>query len=98
MKKVLGIMAVVAVSALMLTSCGKKCNCTRYEDGKKVAISTYDNGATKFFEKSVCTDMSVEKHQGYSVVTDGKEVSVEIPFEVVAEGAEAAETAEPAAE
>ena len=77
-KKVLGIMAVVAVSALMLTSCGKKCNCTRYEDGKKVAISTYDNGATKFFEKSVCTDMSVEKHQGYSVVTDGKEVSVEI--------------------
>lgn len=78
MKKVLGIMAVVAVSALMFTSCGKKCTCTRYEDGKKVASSVYDNGGTRFFQNSICTDMSVEKHQGYSIVTDGKEVSIEV--------------------
>ncbi|MBR4536641.1 MAG: hypothetical protein IKO62_08330 [Bacteroidales bacterium] len=78
MKKVLGIMAVVAVSALMFTSCGKKCNCTRYEDGKKVYVETIDNGGTRFFEKSICSEMSVDKHQGYSVVTEGKEVSVEV--------------------
>lgn len=78
MKKVLGIMAVVAVSALMFTSCGKKCNCTRYEDGKKVYVETIDNGGTRFFEKSICTELSVDKHQGYSVVTEGKEVSVEV--------------------
>jgi len=78
MKKVLGIMAVVAVSALMFTSCGKKCNCTRYEDGKKVYVETVDNGGTRFFEKSICTELSVDKHQGYSVVTEGKEVSVEV--------------------
>jgi predicted small lipoprotein YifL len=78
MKKVLGIMAVVAISALTLASCGKKCNCTYYEDGKKVSVSTYDDGATRFFQNSVCKDMSVEKHRGYSIVTEDKEVDVEV--------------------
>lgn len=57
MKKVLGIMAIVAVSALMLTSCGKKCNCTYYENGKK--ISTYVYGGanqTRFFDKTSCLE------------------------------------------
>ena len=58
MKKVLGLMTVVALSALMFTSCAKKCNCTRYEDGKKVSIATYNNGGTKFFNNTVCKNMS----------------------------------------
>lgn len=78
MKKVFGIIAIVAASALVLTSCGKKCNCTRFEDGKKVMVETIDNGGTRFFEKSICTDMSLAKHEGYSVVTDNKKVDVEV--------------------
>lgn len=67
MKKVLGIMAVVAVSALMLTSCGKKCNCTRYEDGKKVTVETYDYGGTRFFNKTICTNYSQAPEKGYTL-------------------------------
>lgn len=66
MKKVLGIIAVVALSVLVFTSCGKKCNCTRYEDGKKVAVETYDNGGTKFFNKSVCSNYSQTPEKGYT--------------------------------
>ncbi|MBO6051321.1 MAG: hypothetical protein J6P65_04995 [Bacteroidales bacterium] len=66
MKKVLGTIAVVALSALMFTSCGKKCNCTRYEDGKKVAVETYDNGGTKFFSKTACTNYSQTPEKGYT--------------------------------
>lgn len=67
MKKVLGIMAIVAMSVLMLTSCGKKCNCTRYEDGKKVSIATYNNGGTKFFNNTVCKNMSEAPEKGYTI-------------------------------
>ena len=67
MKKVLGIMAVVAVSALVFTSCGKTCNCTRYEDGKKVLVSAYDDGGTKFFNKNICKNYSEEAEKGYTL-------------------------------
>lgn len=77
MKKILGIIAIVAVFALVATSCAKKCNCTRYEDGVKVLVETFDNGGTRFFEKSICESMSEPKYQDYSVVTEGKEVAVE---------------------
>ena len=66
MKKVLGIMAVVAMSALMFTACGKKCNCTRYEDGKKVTVETIDNGGTKFFNNTVCKNYSQTPEKGYT--------------------------------
>lgn len=77
MKRILGIIAIITVSALVITSCAKKCNCTRYEDGVKVLVETYDNGSTRFFEKSVCESMSEPKYLGYSMVTEGKEVAVE---------------------
>lgn len=75
MKKVLTICAAVALVACM-GSCAKKCNCTRYEDGKKVSVTNSDN--VKYFEHSACTENSVSPYQGYSIITDGKEVSVEI--------------------
>ena len=67
MKKVLGIMAVVAVSALMFTSCGKTCNCTRYEDGKKVSVqsSAQENGV-KYFNNNICKNQSVTPEKGYT--------------------------------
>ncbi|MBO4654996.1 MAG: hypothetical protein J5644_05590 [Bacteroidales bacterium] len=76
MKKVLGIMAVVAMSALMFSSCAKKCSCTRYEDGKAVVVTT--SNETKYFDKSICTSGSSEKpYEDYSWVTEGKKVTVE---------------------
>lgn len=78
MKKSLLCLAAVAMTALVFTSCGKKCNCTRYENGEKITVTTYDNGGTRFFESSACTELSQDKHVGYSMVTDGKEVDVEV--------------------
>ena len=69
MKKVLGIMAVVALSALMFTSCGKKCTCTRYEDGKKVAIETRDLG-TKYLSKDACAAYSRPEHNDYTLASE----------------------------
>jgi hypothetical protein len=67
MKKVLGIMAVVAVSALMLTSCGKGCNCTRYENGKKVMVESTAPQGTKYFNKTLCTNQSETPEKGYTM-------------------------------
>lgn len=67
MKKVLGIIAVVALSVLVFTSCGKKCTCTRYEDGKKVTVETYDNGGTRFFSNNICKNMSQAPEKGYTI-------------------------------
>jgi len=78
MKKVLGIMAVVAVSALMLTSCGKSCNCTYFEDGKKVYVQSSASEGTKFFNADACKQQSREKWQGTSIIVDGKEVTKEV--------------------
>jgi hypothetical protein len=76
MKKTLLCLAAVAMTALVFTSCGKKCNCTRFEDGQKVV--SYIDDETRYFETSACTEQSVDKYQGYSIVTDGKEVEIEI--------------------
>ena len=76
MKKVFGICALVLAGVMIFASCGKKCTCTRYEDGKKVAA--YNSGDTRYFEKSACTEQSTDKHQGYSIVVDGKLVDVEL--------------------
>lgn len=67
MKKVLGIMAVVAMSALMITSCGKSCNCTRYEDGKKVLVNSSAAEGTKFFNNTVCKNRSEAPEKGYTI-------------------------------
>lgn len=78
MKKVLGIMAIVAVSALMLTSCGKTCNCTHYEDGKKIyVVSSAQSSGTKYFTKDACKYES-EKYQDESDVVEGKLVTKQI--------------------
>lgn len=71
MKKTLLCLVAVAMTALVFTSCGKKCVCTRFENGQKI-VSHMD------FEISACTEQSVDKFMGYSIVTDGKEVEVEI--------------------
>lgn len=76
MKKVLGICTIVLACSMIFSSCGKKCVCTRYEDGSKVA--SYNSGDTRYFDKSACTSQSVDKHQGYSIIVDGKEVDVEL--------------------
>ena len=76
MKKVFGICAIALAGVMIFASCGKKCACSRYEDGKKVA--TYTDSETRYFEKSACTEQSVDKHQGYSIVVDGKLVDVEV--------------------
>lgn len=64
MKKVLGIMAVVAMSALMFTSCAKKCTCTYLKDGKKFSVTT----ATKYYDKADCVKQSEDQR---SWVEDG---------------------------
>lgn len=74
MKKVLLISGIAL--ALIATSCAKKCNCTYFEDNKKVFVAT-DN-EVKYFEKSVCEENSVKPYQGLSKVTEGKEVTKEI--------------------
>lgn len=76
MKKMLGLAVAALVCVMCFSSCGKKCVCTRYEDGKKI-YSTTDNDV-RIFDKKVCTDGSQDAYQGYSVVTDGKEVTVEV--------------------
>ena len=75
MKKLFLIMS-VGVLVTFTASCAKKCNCTRYEDGKKIAVMA--SNETKYFDKSICADFSETSHQGYSWVVDGKEVTVEI--------------------
>lgn len=76
MKKILLVISVAISFALIAVSCGKTCVCTRYEDGKKVV--SYKDSEVKIYEKSVCTDQSEAKAQGYSIVTEGKMVEVEI--------------------
>ena len=67
MKKVLGIIAVVALSVLMFTSCGKTCNCTRYENGKKVMVnSSAAAEGTKFFDNTLCKNQSQTAEKGYT--------------------------------
>jgi hypothetical protein len=76
MKKTLLCLVAVAMTALVFTSCGKKCVCTRFEDGQKIVTQMDDEA--RYFETSACTEQSVDKFMGYSIVTDGKEVEVEI--------------------
>ena len=75
MKKLFLIMS-VGVLVTFTASCAKKCNCTRYENGKKIAVMS--DSETKYFDKSTCENFSVKSHTGSSWVTDGKEVTVEI--------------------
>lgn len=56
MKKVLGICAVVLAGMMIFASCGKKCVCTTYKNGKKVAVETSDN--VRYFDNSYCTSRS----------------------------------------
>ncbi len=76
MKKLSLIVSVLAIVAIVASSCGKSCVCTRYEDGKKIYTTT--DKEVKVFEKTLCTDLSVKPYQGYSQVTEGKEVTVEV--------------------
>ena len=70
---VLSLGILVALSA----SCGKKCICTYYEDGKKVLAYEEDEGS-RYFEKSLCEDQSVKPYNDESIVTPNKEVTVEV--------------------
>lgn len=70
MKKVLGIMAVVALSALMFCSCAKKCTCTYSKDGKKISVTS----ATKYYDKADCLAQSDK----YTWKEDGVEHSQEL--------------------
>lgn len=76
MKKVFGICALVLAGVMIFASCGKKCVCVRYEDGKK--IYARESGDVRFFDKDACTSQSVDKYHGYSAVVDGKEVDIEV--------------------
>jgi hypothetical protein len=76
MKKVSLVVLGFSLVAIAGTSCAKYCNCTRYEDGKKIFV--YTDKEAKFFEASVCEDQSVKPYQGLSMVTEGKEVTVEV--------------------
>lgn len=76
MKKVFAVAVVALAGVMIFASCGKKCVCTRYEDGKKIVATNSDN--TRYFDKGACTQQSVSSYQGYSYVTDGKLVDVEI--------------------
>lgn len=76
MKKFVVIFSMLTVVAVIFSSCGKQCNCTRFEDGVKVA--TYTDDEVVYYEKSICTDQSVSAYQGKSIVTDGKDVTIEI--------------------
>jgi hypothetical protein len=76
MKKVFGICALVLAGIMIFASCGKKCVCVRYEDGKK--IYARESGDVRFFDKDACTSQSVDKYHGYSAVVDGKEVDIEV--------------------
>jgi len=79
MKKVFGICAIALAGVMIFASCGKKCTCTRYEDGDKVMSYEIGYGEnTRYFEKSACTEQSEDKHQGYSYVVDNKLVDVEV--------------------
>lgn len=76
MSKKLLVLAAFAIIFIVGTSCAKQCVCVRYEDGKKIAAMS--SGDVKYFESSACTDQSESSRQGYSWVTEGKEVSVEV--------------------
>jgi len=76
MKKSVVTFSMLAIVAIMFSSCGKQCYCTRYEDGKKIAI--YTDKDVVYFESSVCENNSVSSFQGESIVTEDKEVSIEI--------------------
>ncbi len=76
MKQLVVIFSVLTVVAVMFSSCGKQCYCSRYEDGKKIA--TYTDKDVVYFESSVCENNSVPSYQGESIVTEDKEVSIEI--------------------
>jgi hypothetical protein len=76
MKKNSFLVAISAMVAVFSTSCAKQCNCVRYEDGEKIAVLS-DN-SVKYYESSICEEQSVNPHGGFSWVTDGKVVTVEI--------------------
>ena len=48
MKKVLCVLAAVAMVAFFSTSCNKKCTCKTYRDGKVVDTVTDDNPDTHY--------------------------------------------------
>ncbi len=76
MKKLSLIFSVLTVVALLFSSCAKLCHCTYYEDGKKIA--TFTDNDVKYFESSICEDNSESPRQGPSMITEGKEVTIEI--------------------
>ncbi len=76
MKKIAFVLMGFSVAAIFATSCGKQCYCTRYEDGKKIVV--YTDNDTKFFDATICKNNSVTPYQGFSMVSEGKEVTVEI--------------------
>lgn len=77
MKKVLCIAAITFAGIILFTSCGKRCYCTRYEDGNKVKVEEYDYRA-RYYDKDACTIYSQSTHRGYSIAAENKEVDVEI--------------------
>lgn len=77
MKKVLCIAAIAFAGIIVFTSCGKRCYCTRYEDGSKIKVEEYEYGA-RYFNKNACTIYSQATHRGSSIVVEDKEVDVEI--------------------
>ena len=75
-KSVLCFLAVMLLTLVVFTACGKKCLCTYYEDNKKIYVT--ENGDVRYFEKSLCEDKSVKPYSGNSVITSGKEVTKEV--------------------
>ncbi|NLJ82080.1 MAG: hypothetical protein GX330_03025 [Bacteroidales bacterium] len=74
MRKISIIVSVLAIVAVVASSCSKSCICTRYEDGKKVNSLT----VSEDIDRKECKQLSQAKRRGISMVTLGKEVTVEI--------------------
>ncbi|NLJ82274.1 MAG: hypothetical protein GX330_04015 [Bacteroidales bacterium] len=76
MKKVSLILFVLAVTAICITSCGKNCICGYYEDGK--LLYTRTDKDIKIYNQELCEDMSEGPYPGYSIITEGKKVTIEV--------------------
>lgn len=67
MKKVFGICAIALAGVMIFASCGKSCNCTRYENGKKVRVTSSAPDGVRYFNTSVCKNMSSSAEKGYTL-------------------------------
>lgn len=76
MKRLLSVIFIASISVVLFSSCGKRCYCSRFENGNKVVTYENDRGS-RFFNKDACTNQSVATYQGFSMANDNP-VDVEI--------------------